>query len=112
MIDLIFNFANEIVLVKIEGNNIRFGTSVYGAQLANIEGIRLDWAGTIREFPDLKDNLDWRKIAINRFKDYIKTLKTEDEVSEYIIKELSSKGYTPKLKQVKGFRPQKIKCHG
>ena len=104
MIDIIFNFANEIVLVKIEGNNIRFGTSVYGAQLANIEGIRLDWTGTIREFPDLKDNLDWREIAIQRFKDHIKSLKNEDEIADYIIKELSSKGYTPKLKQKAGFR--------
>ena len=103
-----FYHGNEIVIVKIEGNNIRFGSTVYGSQLATIEGINLDFNGTIREFPDLKDKLEWREIAIDRFKEHIKTLKNEDEIADYIIKELNGKGYTPKLLQKAGFRSKKL----
>ena len=42
MIDLLFYHGSEVIIVKIEGNHIRFGTTVYGAQLAGIEGLKLD----------------------------------------------------------------------
>lgn len=108
MIDLTFFYGSELVIVKIEGNNIRFGTTTYGAKLANIEGIKIDYSGTIRQFPDLKDDLDWRKKAIERFKAHINTLSNENEISDYMIEELKTKGYKPHLKQVKGHRPIKL----
>lgn len=109
MIELIFYYGNEVVLIRIENKRVLFGNSTYGAKLAEIDGINLNKSGTIKEFPDLKDNPNWKKEAINRFKMHINSMKDESEISDYIIKELSSKGYIPKYKQLKGFRPVKIK---
>ena len=71
-------------------------------------GLKLNYSGTIKEFPDLKDNLDWRKIAIERFKKRIREMNNEEEISQYIINDLKKYGYIPKLKQKKGFRIQRI----
>lgn len=108
MIELTFKRANEVILIVIRGHDIKFGSTIFGAQLADIEGLKLDFQGTIREFPDLKDDLEWSKKAIERFKAHIKTLDDEDKIADYIIYELRNKGYTPKLKQVAGFRPRRI----
>lgn len=108
MIDLIFYQASEIIIVRIKGNAITFGSTTYGAKMADISGLKLDFQGTIREFPDLEKDLEWREKAIKRFKDHIRKLKSEEEIADYIIKELRTKGYTPKLKQVAGHRPKKI----
>ena len=109
MIEVIFYYGNEVILVRIEGKKIQFGNSTYGSKLAEIDGIHLDKAGTIKEFPDLKDRTDWKPEAIRRFKEHINKLNNEEEITDYIIKELNSKGYIPKYKQVAGFRPTKIK---
>lgn len=108
MIDLIFHHGSEVVIVRIKGIQVTFGSTVYGARMASIEGLRLDYHGTIREFPDLEGDLYWREKAIDRFKDHIRTLDSEDKISEYITKELRDKGYVPKLKQKAGFRPQRL----
>jgi hypothetical protein len=109
MIEVILYYGSEVILVRITGKKIEFGNSAYGNKLATIDGINLDKKGTIREFPDLKDRDDWKEEAIRRFKVYIEKLNNEDEVSDYIIKELCSKGYIPKYKQRNGFRPVPIK---
>lgn len=109
MIELIFYYGSEVILVRIIGKNVEFGNSAYGNKLASIDGLNLDKNGVIKEFPDLKDKLDWRSIAISRFKEHINKMNNEDEISNYIVKELSSKGYIPKFKQRKGFRPSPIK---
>ena len=108
MIDLIFNQASEVVIVRIVGNSVTFGSTIYGAKMADISGLRLDFTGTIREFPDLKDDINWKDNAISRFKNYIANLDSEDKIADYIIYELRNKGYAPKLKQVAGYRPVKI----
>lgn len=108
MIDIMFNHGSEVVVVKVEGNNVRFGSTVFGAQLADISGLKIDFHGTIREFPDLKEDIDWREKAIQRFKSHIKSLKDEEAISDYLINELRTKGYTPKLKQKAGHRPVKL----
>lgn len=112
MIDLIFYHGTEVVIIKIKGNSVTFGSTVYGAKMADISGLKLDYSGTIKEFPDLKDSIDWKEKAIERFKKHIKSLKNEEEISSYLIKELVTKGYTPKLKQKQGFRPVPIPCGG
>lgn len=109
MIALTFKHANELVLVHIKGNSVTFGSTIFGAVMADISGLRLDFHGTIREFPDLKDDIDWKDKAIQRFKEHIKTLKNEDEVADYIVYELRNKGYEPKLKEKAGFRAVRIK---
>lgn len=109
MIELIFYYGSEVILIRIEGNNILFGNSMYGNKLASIDGIHLDKSGTMKEFPDLINREDWKPEAIKRFKNHIKKLNNEEEISKYIIKELSTKGYIPKYKQIKGFRPVLLK---
>lgn len=109
MIDLLFNQENEIVLVRIQGQTVMFGSTIYGAKLADIAGLKLDFHGTIRSFPDLERDLQWKEKAVERFKKHIKTLKDEDAIADYVIEELRTKGYRPKLKQKQGFRAVAIR---
>jgi hypothetical protein len=109
MIEVIFYYGSEVILVRITGKKVEFGNSLYGNKLAVIDGLHLDKSGTIKEFPDLKDRKDWKQEAIKRFKEHINKMNNEEEISNYIIKELKTKGYIPRYKQIKGFRPIKIK---
>lgn len=109
MIEIIFYYGSEVILVRVNGNKIEFGNSAYGNKLATIEGINLDKNGVVKEFPDLKDRNDWRSEAIRRFKEHISKFNSEDEKADYIIRELSTKGYIPKYKQKAGFRPINLK---
>lgn|SRR3990167_1893886 len=109
MIEVIFLYGTEVILVVVNGNDVRFGSTTFGARLAGIEGLRLSYEGVCREFPDLETKDNWREEAIKRFKDKIASFKTEDEKVDYIIKDLTKFGYVAKKKQRKGFRPEVIK---
>ena len=104
MIGLIFYHGTEIIYVQIDGHNIGFSNSQFGAKIAPIEGLRLSQAGVIKEHPDLKDNPSWREEAIKRFKETINILKDEESIAEYIIMDLKKYSYIPKWKQKAGFR--------
>ena len=104
MIDVIFYFGTEIVLVRVNGRDVTFGNSGYGMQMAPLSGLRLDYSGAIKEFPDLKDNPLWREEVIKRFKAKINAMQTEKEVMEYVITDLKKYGYIPKFRQVAGHR--------
>ena len=108
MIGVVFEFATEVVEVRLDGIKVWFRTGQL-KQWASIDGIKLDKSGVIREFPDLKDNKDWQNIARERFKEKIKKMNTEEERINYIIEDLKKFGYKPLLKRKAGFRPQKIK---
>lgn len=107
MIGVVFSLANEVVEVRVDGSSVWFRTSQL-QRFADISGIRLDKAGTIKEFPDLKDNKDWREIAIKRFKEKINKMNSEKEITNYIIEDLSKFGYKPLYLQKAGFRPVKF----
>lgn len=109
MILIFFRFGADHILVRIDGNKVEFGNTVYGAQMATIDGIKLVYSGVIKEFPDLKDNPQWKEIAIQRFKNHIDNLGSEIEREKYIIKELRTWGYIPLKRQVNGFRPEVIR---
>ena len=109
MIEILFKYTNEHILVVVKGNQVFFGNTEFGNQLATIDGLRLDYNGVINEFPDLKTDDNWKKIAIERFKKKISSMITEEEVYEYILDELKKCGYVPLLKKKLGFRPIKIK---
>jgi len=109
MIEILFDFGNENILVVIKGKTVLFGNTSYGAQLADISGLKLNYDGVIKEHPDLKDRLDWQEEAALRFQDYISKLNSEEEVYRYILKELKPYGFNPKTKKQKGCRPVKIK---
>ena len=108
MITAIFELGTNRFDVTVDGENIIFLEESSG-MAAPIEGLRLDYNGTILEFPDLKDDEDWRKKAIERFKEKIKSLPTESKRIDYVIDDLKKWGYIPLYKIRKGFRPTKIK---
>ena len=76
---------------------------------SDIEGIRLSKNGVLKEFPDLENNEDWRKEAINRLKEHMNKMETEREKIDYVKKELEKFGYTALFFQRAGFRPEKFK---
>ena len=104
MIDLIFYFGSDIIFIRIRGSTIMFTNSAYGSLWAPIDGIKISQEGVHKEFPDLINNSEWKTIAIQRFKEKINNLKTEDDVAKYITEDLKKYGYVPKYKQVQGFR--------
>jgi len=107
MIGILFSFGTETVEVRVTGFNVFFRTSQF-QRFADIDGIKLDKQGTIKEFPDLKDKEDWDKIGKKRFKEKIKKMKNEEEITKYVINDLSKFGYKPLFLQRQGFRPVKL----
>ncbi len=67
-----------MVEVRVQDNSVFFRTSQLSG-FGSIDGIKLNKVGVLKEFPDLKDNEDWQKIARDRFKEKIKQRKTERE---------------------------------
>jgi hypothetical protein len=111
MIQIIFEFLGDMELVIVDGNNVLFGNTSFGAKLATIDGLKLDYSGVIREFPDLELEADWREIAMERFKNKIKKQSTEKETALYIIDELKKFGHNPIKIQLSGSRWRKIDDH-
>lgn len=107
MIGVIFQFGTEIVEVRVKDNNVFFRNQ-NSPNFADIDGLKLDKYGVIKEHPDLKDKADWQRQARERFKDKIKNYKTEEERIRYIIDDLNKFGYVPLYMQKQGFRPVKI----
>ena len=105
MIEIVFELGSEVILVVINRKDVKFGSTSFGAQLADISGLKLDYVGVVREFPDLELEDNWKEIAIERFKEKIKGMKTEDEIFNYIVKELETQGYKAVKKRRKGFKP-------
>lgn len=108
MIGLIFEFAGDVVEVRVNGNQITFRTSSYSSFFVPIEALKLDRNGVEREFPDLKGNEEWREKAIGRFKSNIRTMANENKIAEYIIEDLKKFGYIPKFRQKQGHRVEAI----
>jgi len=108
MINCIFRQQEKVIGVKIEGHHITFATlQGYSAPMyAPIEGIQLDIGGILQEFPDLidKDRNEIRKIAIERFKEKLKSFKTEMEIKNYLKEDLTRHGYIFTGYQKKGHR--------
>ena len=108
MIEVLMYYGTEIVLIRISGNDVRFGNSSYGAQMATIEGMKLDKHGVLKEFPELKDNPNWRVEAIAKFKDKIREIGNERKIAKYLIEDLKKFGYIPKFIQEAGKRREVI----
>jgi len=106
--EILFQLGNENILVVINGKDVKFGSTEFGAQLADINGLKLDYNGVCREFPDLETRDDWKEEACARFKEKIRNMENEEERAEYLIEELSKLGYTPLKKQRRGHRPVKL----
>ena len=109
MIEILFYLGGEIILVNVDGTNVKFSNSNFGAVETDISGLKLSHEGVIKEFPDLEDDENWKEKVIQRFKEHIRSLKTEEERANYIVDDLKKHGYTAKYKQRKGFRREVIK---
>ena len=109
MIDLIFYHGTDLVFVRVEGHTLKFTTSLQSNKWASIDGLKLDYSGVIREFPELENEENWREEAIFRLKSKLQNFKTEDDVVIYVIDELKKYGYIPKYKMKKGHRREVIK---
>lgn len=108
MINATFQLGGDLIQVKVEDDNLAFFDIATG-QMTTIEGLRFSKAGVLKEFPDLKDDADWKLKSIKRLKAYIKSLKTEKEKMFYVKDELTKFGYSALSWQKKGFRLQKFK---
>jgi len=107
MIGIIFSFGTETVEIRVEDSNVYFRTSQF-QRFGNIDTIKLDKKGVIKEFPDLKNNDDWQKIARERFKGKMKGMKSEMERVKYLINDLQKFGYQPKYFARQGHRPVRL----
>lgn len=101
-----FRFGSENHEVVVRGTDLFFHKD---GIMTSIEGLKLSQTGVIKEFPDLEGKDDWRKQAIERLKEHIKKMKTEEKRMEYVKEELKRQGYEPLFKQRAGFRPEKFK---
>lgn len=108
MIGIIFQFGGEVVETKISGTNILFRTSTYGSQFVPFESLYLSKEGVVKEFPDLEGDAQWRTKAIERFKEKLKGLHSENKIADYLIEDLRKVGYIPKYKQRQGFRVEEL----
>lgn len=101
-----FQLANQIQEVIVRGNELLFSEN---GMITSVEGLKISKSGVIKEFPDLTDKDDWRKQAIERLKNHIKTMNTEEKRMDYVKDELKKQGYKPLFWQKSGWRPQKFK---
>jgi|TARA_R100000501_G_C2621742_1_gene114975 hypothetical protein len=112
MIDIRFVRGSELVAVRIRGNQVFF-SKIQGSMVffSDIKGLRLNVGSILKEFPDLKTKPDEeiKKIAMQRFKDHVKSLPNEDAVMDYVVKDLKKHGYEARLKIKSGFRAKSLK---
>ena len=98
-----FNGLSGYVEVIIDGNNLMF-FDVKSGQITFIEGLRILYPDVIKQFPDLKDDDEWKKKAMSRFKEHMKKYQTEMEKLNYIKGELEKFGNKAMYYQVAGWR--------
>jgi hypothetical protein len=108
MIKGTFRLASELIDVVVKGNDIMF-VDVHTNTITSINGLKISYNGVIKEFPELEDNDNWKKIALERFKEHIKSFKLEREKLDYIKVELKNHGYEPLFIQQAGHRTKKFK---
>lgn len=88
----------ETIVITIYPNKTLTFAKTQGTQVmkTTIEGLRLNPATIVNEFPDLKDKpaKEVKKIGIQRFKEHIESMDSLQEIKEYLQKDLSKHGYT------------------
>jgi hypothetical protein len=111
--ELTFMMANEIIMVRIAGHNITFANEFTNfTTFVPIDLLILSKQGILKEYPDLKDTPEGelKGMACKRFKEHIKTFKTDNEIMDYVIFELGKYGWELKKTRREGFRDVKVKA--
>jgi hypothetical protein len=106
MIKGTFRIGGENQEVIVKGNQLLF-FDISSGTMTTIEGLRLSKIGSLKEFPDLRDDDEWKKKTIERFKKNMLKYNKEDEKLNYIKDELIKQGYEPLFFQKAGHRPKK-----
>ena len=101
-----FRLGNDVVEVIIKGNDLMFADT--SGMITTVEGLKLSKAGVIKEFPDLENDKEWKKKAIERLKEHMRKLDAEMKKINYVKEELIKHGYELLFLQRAGFRPQKF----
>lgn len=107
-IQAVFQRGSERMIIRVIGNNVLF-IDPQNNMVAPIEGLSLKREGVIKEYPDLKDDPEWKQKAIQRFVDKVKSLDNENKAINWIIEEMKQMQYIPLYMAKQGWRPQKIK---
>jgi GTP1/Obg family GTP-binding protein len=102
-----FQLGQDLIQVVVRGNELMFYDISTGT-ITTIEGLKLDFSGVIKEFPDLKDEDEWRKKAIERLKTHMKKFDKEMDKLNYVKNELVKFGWKALYFQKAGFRPMKF----
>ena len=107
MIKGTFRLGGDQIEVVIKGNELLF-FDVSSQLITTLEGLNIEKRGVIKEFPDLENNSNWKKEAINRLKEHMKKYEKEKDKLNYVRGELVKFGYTALFYQEAGFRPKKF----
>lgn len=110
--EITFKAGGDFVIVKVINRNLFFAKTINGVPMfLDLDKINFPIHGILNKFPDLqgKPNLEIKKIGIQRIKEYIKSLKNDEEAKDYVIKEIESLGCEAILLTRPGFRPELLK---
>ena len=107
MIKMTLEFGGDNQEIVVRGNELLF-FDIGSGMMTSIEGLKLSKSGCLKEFPDLKDDDEWRKKTIQRFKEKMKEYPTEIQKMNYVKEELKKQGYKPLFMQRAGFRIQRL----
>jgi len=107
-----FRKGTDLVAIKVMNKQLFF-TKWQGGLIkySPIDNLRLNPAGIVREFPDLKGKPieEIKRIALQRLKNHIKKKKTKREIMDYLVKDLKKHGYTFVSYQFPGHRMVRVK---
>ena len=106
MIKSTFRLGGENQEVIVRGNELLF-FDISSGVMTTLDGLRLSKSGSLKEFPDLKNDDEWKKKTIKRLKEKMKSFNMETEKMEYVKGELEKFGYKSLFYQRGGFRPKK-----
>ena len=106
MIKATLKLGSELIEVIVKGNDLMF-FDISTGQITGLTGINYNKGNVIKEFPDLENDDDWKKKAIERLKEHIKQFDKEEDKLNYVITDLEKYGYEVKFIQQSGFRPKK-----
>ena len=90
-----FICGTQDLAIRMIGRELYFAKSQGGMmKYAPIEGLQLNVPTILQEFPDLKGLTDGeiKVIAIKRFKDKVRKMKSYKEIEQYLVNDLGKYG--------------------
>lgn len=106
-----FKKDNSIGFLKIDNKQLYYGHIVKGTPIfVPIDKKIFVISGILKEYPELKDKTEdeMRTISEQRLKEKVMSMNSDEEVYQYVLKELRLHGSIPFMRQRSGFRPEKI----